>query len=150
MVPLDPGPWHNVAPLGYARLLAFHICLLFPHFVKFLANTMQFNTTCKDYDSINQHSHQSTRTTGPQGGQGANHDYAQGGEERGWSTYKYLHIVYMNVLGPWLWLAVTMELHFASLPCMASNKKLGTSNLGRTEAKHTLALSDESNQHDMI
>ena len=26
MVPLDPGPGHNVAPLGYARLLAL-ICL---------------------------------------------------------------------------------------------------------------------------
>ena len=59
--------------------LAFHICLLFPYLVKFLANTMQFNTTCEDYDSINQHSHQSTRTTGPQPGRGANHDHAQGG-----------------------------------------------------------------------
>ena len=43
---------------------------------------MQFNTSCKDYDSINQHSHQSTRTTGPQGG-GANHDHAQ--------EQKYIH-----------------------------------------------------------
>ena len=67
MVPLDPGPWHTVPPLGYARLLVFHICLLFPHLVKFLANTMQINTTCKDYDSISQRSQQSTRTTGPQG-----------------------------------------------------------------------------------
>ena len=39
MVPLDPGPRHNVPPLGYARLLAFHTCLLFPHLVKFPANT---------------------------------------------------------------------------------------------------------------
>ena len=39
---------------------------------------MQFNTTCKDYDSINQHSHQSTPTTGPQGGPRANHYHAQG------------------------------------------------------------------------
>ena len=31
MVPLDPGPRHNVPELGYARLLAFHICLLFLH-----------------------------------------------------------------------------------------------------------------------
>ena len=40
---------------------------------------MQINIACKDYDSISQHSHQSTRTTGPQGGRGANHDHAQGG-----------------------------------------------------------------------
>ena len=25
--PLDPGPRHNVPPLGYARLLAFPVCL---------------------------------------------------------------------------------------------------------------------------
>ena len=68
--PPDPGPRHNVSELGCSRLLAFHICLLFPHLAKFLANTMQFNTTCKDYDSISQHSHQSRRTTGPQGGRG--------------------------------------------------------------------------------
>ena len=75
MVPPDPGPGHTVPPLGYARLLAFHICLLFLHLVKFLANTMQFNTTCNDYDSISQHSQQSTRTTG----RGAYHYHAQGG-----------------------------------------------------------------------
>ena len=59
---------------------------LFPHLVKFLANTVQINTSCKDYDSISQHSHQSTRTTGPQGGDG---------EERRWSTYicTYLNMV---------------------------------------------------------
>ena len=76
--PPDPGPRHNVPPLGYSRLLAFHICLLFPHLIEFLANTMQFNTTCKGYDSMSQHSHQSTSTTGLQGGRGANHDHAQG------------------------------------------------------------------------
>ena len=27
MVPPDPGPRHTVPPLGYSRLLAFHICL---------------------------------------------------------------------------------------------------------------------------
>ena len=27
MLPPDPGPGHTVPPLGYARLLAFHICL---------------------------------------------------------------------------------------------------------------------------
>ena len=51
---------------------------------------MQINTACKDYDSINRHSHQSTRTTGAQGGRGANNDHAQGGgegEERRWSIY---------------------------------------------------------------
>ena len=86
--PPRPWPRHKVPPLGYSRLLAFHICLLFPHLVKFLANTVQFNTTCKDYDSINQHSHQSTRTTVHGGGRGANHDHARGeGEERRWSIY---------------------------------------------------------------
>ena len=55
---------------------------------------MQFNTTCNDYDSISQQSHQSTRTTGPQGGRGANHDHAQGGEgeERRWSFFSLPHI----------------------------------------------------------
>ena len=91
--PPDPGPRHNVPPLGYSRPLAFHICLLFPHLVKFLANTMQFNTTCNDYDSISQHSHQSTRTTGPQGGRGANHDHAQGGGEGRSDAGALLHIV---------------------------------------------------------
>ena len=70
MVPPDPGPRHNVSPLGYSGLLTFHICLLFPHLVKFLANTMQFNTTCNDYDSINQHSHQSTNNHRSTGGGG--------------------------------------------------------------------------------
>ena len=42
--PPDPGPGHTVPPLGYASLLAFHILPLFQHLVKFLANTMQFNT----------------------------------------------------------------------------------------------------------
>ena len=36
MVPPGPGPQHSVPPLGYSRLLAFHICLLFLHLVKFL------------------------------------------------------------------------------------------------------------------
>ena len=52
-----------VASFGYLPSI-----FAFIHLVKFLANTMLFNTTCKDYDSMNQHSHQSTRTTGPQGG----------------------------------------------------------------------------------
>ena len=93
IVPPDPGPGHTVPPLGYSRLLTFHICLLFRQLVKLLANTLQFNTSCKDYNSINQNSHQSTRTTGPQGGRGANRDHAQGaeGEERRWSTYIYVY-----------------------------------------------------------
>ena len=70
-----PSPWYG-PPRPWApaqrptiRLckLIFHICLFCPHLVKFLANTMHFNTTCKDYDSDNQHSHQSTPTTGLQG-----------------------------------------------------------------------------------
>ena len=82
MVPPDPGPGHP--PLGYARLLAFHICHLFPHIVEFLANIMQFNTTCNDYDSISQHSHQSTRTTGDAG------------------AYIY-HIVYIRCIPPYIY-----------------------------------------------
>ena len=101
MVPLDPGPRHSVPPLGYSRLLAFHICLLFPHLAKFLANTMQFNT-CKDYASINQHSHQSTRTTGPRGGRGANHDH----------IYIYLYLYYM------LCLFMPLLISFVFTPCI--------------------------------
>ena len=67
---------------------------LFPHLVKSLANIVQFNTTCKDYESINQHSHQSTRTTGPQGARGANHDHAQGGGAP--LEYIYAHRSYMD------------------------------------------------------
>ena len=88
--PPDPGPRHNVPPLGYSKLLTSHICLFFPHLVKFLANTMQFNTTCKAYDSINQHSHQSTRTTGPQALRSANHDHAEGGG--GGATLEHIYI----------------------------------------------------------
>ena len=60
-----PDPLRKAACIPYGSYLS-----LFPHVVKFLANTTQFNTTCKDYDSINQHSHQSTPTTRPQGGVG--------------------------------------------------------------------------------
>ena len=98
--PLPPPPWYG-PPRPWPRAQRPTIRLfkaaylpyfpLFPHLVKFLANTMQINTTCNDYDSISQHSHQSTRTAGPQGGRGANHDHAQGGggEERRWSIYTY-------------------------------------------------------------
>ena len=57
---------------------------------------MQFNTACKDYDSINQHSHQSTRTTGPQGGRGANHDHARGGG--GGATLELLYVYIYIIL----------------------------------------------------
>ena len=89
--PPDPGSRHNVPPLGYSRLLAFHICLLFPHCVKLFANTMQLNTTCHDYDSISQHSHQSTRTTGPQKRPVPNHDHAQGAGGGG-ATLEHIQI----------------------------------------------------------
>ena len=42
--------------LGYARPLAFHVCLYSP--------TRGFNATCKDYDSVNHQSRRSTTTTG--------------------------------------------------------------------------------------
>ena len=49
---------------------------------------MQFNTTCKDYDSINRHSHQSTPTTGPQGWRGPTMTMPGGErEQRCWSIY---------------------------------------------------------------
>ena len=85
---LTSPPWYGPPrPWAAAQRPTIRLCKaaylpylpLFPHLVKFLANTVQINTTCKDYDSINQHSHQSTPTTGPQGGRGANHDHAQGG-----------------------------------------------------------------------
>ena len=45
----------------------------FPHTVKFLANTIGFYIICKDYDSINQHSHPSTTTPPtPTGGDSRN------------------------------------------------------------------------------
>ena len=69
---------------------------LFPHLIKFLAKTVQFNTTCKDYDSIDQHSHQSTRTTGVEGGRGANHDHAQGGG--GGATLEHIYIYIHEIL----------------------------------------------------
>ena len=94
-----PPPWYGPPrPWPQAHRPTIRLCKaaclpylpLFPHLVKFLANTVQFNTTCNDYDSINQHSHQSTRTTGPQGGRGANHDHAQGG-----ATLE--HIYYIDI-----------------------------------------------------
>ena len=70
-LPFDgfPGAW------ALAERLTMRLCKaaglpylpLFPHSVEFLANTIRFHIICKDYDSINQHSHQSTRTTGAGG-----------------------------------------------------------------------------------
>ena len=52
----------------------------FPHSVEFLANTIRFYIICKDYDSINQHSHPSTTTPPtPTGGGAGNHDHPRGG-----------------------------------------------------------------------
>ena len=89
----SPRPW---APAQRPTIrLCKAACLpylpLFPHLVKFLENTMQFNTTCEGYDSINQHSHQSTPTTGPQGGGGQTMTMP-GAEERRWSIY----IIYLS------------------------------------------------------
>ena len=96
MVPPDPGPRHTVTALGYARLLTFHICLLFPHLVKFLANTVQINTSCRDYDSINQHSDQSTRTTGPRGRGGQTMTMPRGGGGGGATLEHIYHNIYMH------------------------------------------------------
>ena len=94
----SPPPWYGPprpwAPAQRPTIRLFKAAclpylLLLPRLVKFLAKTMQFNTTCKDYVSINQHSHQSTRTTSPQGGRGANHDHAQG--EGGGATLEHIY-----------------------------------------------------------
>ena len=58
---LTSPPWYGPPrPWATAHRPTIRLCKaaclpylpLFPHLVKFLANTMQFNTTCKDYDSI--------------------------------------------------------------------------------------------------
>ena len=91
-----PRPWPRAhrPTIWLCKAACLPSLPLFPHLVKFPANTVQINTSCKDYDSINQHSHQSPRTTCPQGGRGANHDHAQGGkgEERRWSIYIYMSL----------------------------------------------------------
>ena len=62
----------------------------FPHSVEFLANTIRFYIICKDYDSINQHSHPSTTTPPtPTGGGAGNHDHPRGG---GWGCPGLCHI----------------------------------------------------------
>ena len=79
--PPKPWPRERRPTIRLCKAACLPKLPLSPHLIKFLANTMQINTSCKckDYDSINQHSHQSTRATGPQGGRVANHDHAQGG-----------------------------------------------------------------------
>ena len=44
----DPGPGHTVPPLGLFKAAYLPYLPLFPHVVRFLANTMQNNTACKD------------------------------------------------------------------------------------------------------
>ena len=92
----SPRPW---APAQRPTIRLFKAAYLpylplFPHLVKFLANTIQFNTTCNDYDSINQHD-QSTRTTGPQGGQTMTMPRGwEEEEERRWSIYIRIYTVF--------------------------------------------------------
>ena len=76
-----PRPWPRAhrPTIRLCKAACLPYLPLFPHLVKFLANTMQINTSCKDCDSINQHSHQSTRTTGPQGGGGQTVTMPRGG-----------------------------------------------------------------------
>ena len=79
----SPRLWarHNLPTIRLCKAICLPYFPFLRHLVKFLGNTVQINTSCKDYDSIDHHSHQCTRTTGPQG-RGANHDHAQGGRER--------------------------------------------------------------------
>ena len=97
MVPPDPGPRHNVPPLGYSRLLTFHICLLFPH--------LYSQIPCK-YHAIQHHLqrlrlHQPAftpirthhRSTGGAECKGANHDHAKGGGRGRSDTGAYIIIV---------------------------------------------------------
>ena len=80
MAPPDPGLRAQRPTIRLCKAAYLPYLPLLAHLVKFLANTMQFNTTCDDYDSISQHSHQSTRTTGPQGGAGQTMTMPRGGE----------------------------------------------------------------------
>ena len=98
--PMKPCHPHSYCFCPVIRLLAFYICLLFPHLVEILANNIGFDTTHKDYDSMNQHSHPSTLTTGPQGG--ANHDHARGRtlDRASIHTYIYMHSRALRFVGP--------------------------------------------------
>ena len=102
-VSTSPPPWYGPPrPWAPAQRPTLRLCQatslpylpLFPHLVKFLANTVQINTACKVYDSINHHLHQSTRTTGPQGGRGQTMTMLRGeGEERPWSIDTCIYVV---------------------------------------------------------
>ena len=70
-----------------------------PHSVEFLANTIRFYIICKDYDSINQHSHPSTTTPPtPTGGGAGYHDHPRGGggAAQGCAIYILINI-YINI-----------------------------------------------------
>ena len=71
-------PHHQVICLPYLPS--------FPNSIKFFTNTIGFYIICKDYDSINQHSHPSTT---PKGGGAGNHDHPRAG---GWGCPGLCHI----------------------------------------------------------
>ena len=91
---IEPGTWHAFTAPSLGYLPPF--LPLFPHLIEFLANTIGFYTICKDYDSINQHSHPSTTTPPtPTGGEAGNHDHPGGGG--GWGSPRavpYIHVTY--------------------------------------------------------
>ena len=88
---IGPGTWHAFTAPSLGYLPPF--LPLFPHLIEFLANTIGFYTICKDYDSINQHSHPSTTTPPtPTGGEAGNHDHPQkgGGAAQGCAICLYI------------------------------------------------------------
>ena len=88
---IGPGTWHAFTARSLGYLPPF--LPLFPHLIEFLANTIGFYTICKDYDSINQHSHPSTTTPPtPTGGEAGNHDHPRGGggAAQGCAIYTYI------------------------------------------------------------
>ena len=89
-----PRPWATAQRLTIWLFKAAYLPYLplFPHVVKFLANTMQFSTTYKDYDSINKHSRQSHPPQVHRGGWVQTMTMPRGeGKERRWSIY--IHVV---------------------------------------------------------
>ena len=59
MVPPDTGPGHTVPPLGYARLLAFHICLYSFGHVK--QRFVMVNAAHVDLQSVSGHDREACR-----------------------------------------------------------------------------------------
>ena len=96
MVPLDPGPRHNVPPLGYARLPAFHICL-FPALSQI---PCKYHAIQHHLQRLRLHQPAFTPIHPPQvhrGGGGQTMTMPRGeGEERRWSTSIY--IIYSSLL----------------------------------------------------